>query len=73
MNKPQQTIKINPSTLKPVICPMCGGKYFDIVAELKELPGILSPNGLKSFMQIPFFRCVGCLHIIIPDDKKEKP
>lgn len=68
------SVSIDPAKLKNIKCSGCQGEIFDQVAELKEVPGVISANALPTTMLIPHFRCVSCGKILkqgnINNDKK---
>jgi DNA-directed RNA polymerase subunit RPC12/RpoP len=64
----KDTIKVDLSKLKNFECTGCKDKYFEFVYELKQLPGILSPDGKKQVMIIQHYRCTHCGQLVNQKD-----
>jgi hypothetical protein len=62
------SINIDISKLKNFECPGCKNLYFEFVYELKNLPGILAPDGKKQIMIIQHYRCTNCGELINQKD-----
>jgi len=55
---PPITVDLN--NLEDIICPICGGMYFDIVHRLKKVPAMLSRSSKEETISIALFRCITC-------------
>lgn len=56
-------VNIDLSKLKFKYC-TCGGKYFTVVYELKDVSAILSPTGQAGTITIQHYKCDNCGKIL---------
>jgi len=62
-----KTFKLNldklPIVLKSRVC-LCGGKYFIVVYEIKDIPKFISPTGEQGILLIQHYKCDNCGKIL---------
>jgi len=71
MEQNRQTININPSDTKPVICE-CGQQIFQECFMIRRISAIISPTGKEEEFQIPVPVCITCGRPLVEMDEGEE-